>query len=192
MTLQPINHPTDLEIGKSAAALVPLKDPRMQEFLAYRALGFNQTEACNLLGIHRSIIAGWRTKEPRFLEMEENLHELREELATKAINIAYLRNFVMVMEKDRRILQKAIEESNKFDDDGNELAEDEKVELTKEEREYLHKIRGQYTPVQLQMLKEKSGLLDKLPEFSEFVMGFHKGKNGSTEMKAVLRTGLNE
>lgn len=145
-------------LDKAMVALVPIADINKSRYLAYRAIGFTVMQTARLLGLHKVTIARWRKSDQQFAELETTrLDELRDILTTKAINVDYARNFLLIMEKDRRVIEKSIK-----------LPE----ELTKGEQEYLLKARGHYTPQQFKALQQETGPLANLPDFMGFVMGF--------------------
>ena len=79
--------------------------------------------------------------------MEKRLPEFRKALANEYCEIEFVRNFRLVMEKDHQIIKKALEVVGEFFD-----AQGKKIDipnLTKQENDYLLKMRAYYTPQQL-------------------------------------------
>jgi len=73
----------------------------------------------------------------QFSELEERIPEFRRELSKEYVEIEFFRNFRLALEKDYRILQKSL--NSEF--------------LTKQDHDYLIKLRSQYTPQQLSILE---------------------------------------
>lgn len=126
-----------------AESILPLFDnERKNKYLALRALNLTVTEAARLLGYELSTIRHWRASDEKFKEMDMGgISEVREKMANKYLSAEFTRNFHLALQKDFTILMKSV------------LGE----VLTDREHEYLLKIRPQYTPQQLGMIKQLAG-----------------------------------
>lgn len=105
--------------------------------MGYLACGFHVDEALYVLGL----TVGWldeQRQDESFLAIELKVPEIRKELSKEYVELDFFRNFRLVLEKDYRILNKSIHDEI----------------LTKQEHEYLIKLRSAYTPQQLQILEQ--------------------------------------
>lgn len=120
-----------------AGAVVPY--PRSSEkalYLGYLACGLSVRESLRMIGRSKPWLSSCR-HDPKFVELEERIPEFRRELSKEYVEIEFFRNFRLALEKDFRILKKSL---------GSEL-------LTKQDHDYLIKLRSQYTPQQLSILE---------------------------------------
>jgi len=121
-----------------ATTLIPWrKDDFRARYMGYLACGFSPDEALYMLGLNR----GWleeQRQDSSFNEVEVRVPEIRKELSKEYIELDFFRNFRLVIEKDYRILKKSIEEEV----------------LSKQEHDYLLKLRSAYSPQQLQILEQ--------------------------------------
>jgi hypothetical protein len=132
---------TDVEaIAESA---IPLFDNQNKNrYLALRAVNLTVTEAARLLNLELSTINHWRRTDEEFKKADmEGMSVTREKLGNKFLSMEFTRNFHLALQKDFTVLMKSV------------LGET----LSKEEHEYLLKIRPQYTPQQLGMIKQLAG-----------------------------------
>jgi len=128
--------PPELSIAMS---LLPYSwDSNKARYLAYRACGFTNKEAGKLIGISQPSISQWRETDPKFVELEDTLPELQSKLQEQFLNMEFVRNFTLVLRKDYEVVNKSLD--------------DERV-MTKFDQDYLMKMRGQYTPQQLQVIR---------------------------------------
>jgi len=121
-----------------ASSLVPYHrdDPRAH-FLISCACGFSIREALKYIGRSKSALSLWR-RDPRFVDLESRLPEIKKTLGMEYTSLEFLRNFRMVLEKDFQVIRKSL--------DKNQV-------LTVQESSYLIKMRSQYTPQQLQIIE---------------------------------------
>ncbi len=127
------------------SAIIPFvySDDRAK-FLGYRACGMSIREALQLVGKSKPTLSFWR-KDPIFVETENRIPEYRKELSKEYVEIEFFRNFRLALEKDYRILTRALNPPK--DAQGFEIP------MTKQDHDYLIKMRSQYSPQQLQVLE---------------------------------------
>ncbi len=128
-------------------------DDKKSKFLAMRASGFATREALNLCDSAKSTLSGWR-KIPKFVEIENNLPELRQQIRMEYSSTMFFRNYVMVQNKDFQILERSLEtdDIDIVDSHGKTRKRKIAAQLTKQENDYLLKLRTHYTPQQLEAL----------------------------------------
>lgn len=135
-----------------AQTIVPYpRDDARARYLGLRACGFTIREALKLMGYAHSTLSLWR-QTPQFVELELKLPEYRRQLAAEYIALEFKRNFRLVMEKDFLVIKKSLDKVR--GDDGKYRP----VALLPQEQQYLLKLRGFYTPQQLQILEALAGL----------------------------------
>jgi hypothetical protein len=143
-----------------ASSVVPYPyDDLKGKFLRFRALGFSNVEACRALGIGKSVISEWRGDDIRFLNLESRIPEFRKELAMDWISMQFARNMALAMLKDQDVLLKATNPRKIMTRVviGGKVSEKEvemEIPMSEQDHEYLKKMRGIYTPEQLEKLKE--------------------------------------
>lgn len=124
-----------------AGAVVPY--PRSSDkakYLGYLACGLSVREALRIIGKSKQWLSNCRhlyAGHDKFVELEERVPEFRRELSKEYVEIEFFRNFRLALEKDFRILKKSL---------SSEI-------LTKQDHDYLIKLRSQYTPQQLTILE---------------------------------------
>ena len=144
--------PTESKEISIASAIVPWPyDDNKSLYLGYRACGFSVREAERALGIGKSAISNWRAEDPEFVRLENDLPNIRKTLAKDYVELEFMRNFRLVLEKDRRIISKSLG-YGKIDKETNQPEE-----MTREEHEYLLKMRGQYTVDQMKSIEQIVG-----------------------------------
>ncbi len=151
MTSQPLQLPSAEPKEVSAAAtLIPYRrDDLRAKYLGYLCCGFSDEEALYVLGLNRSWVELMR-EDSKFTDLEERIPELRKVLSQEYTEMDFYRNFRMVLEKDHRVLRTSL---------GMELVKDEETgelvpaQLSSFDQQYLLKMRGAYTPQQLQLLE---------------------------------------
>jgi len=122
-----------------ATTLIPWrKDDYRARYMGYLACGFNTEEALYMLGLKVDWLDEQRQDES-FSDIELRVPEIRKELSKEYIELDFFRNFRMVLEKDYRVLKAALDE--------------DKI-LSKQDHDYLLKLRSGYTPQQLQILEQ--------------------------------------
>ena len=130
-----------------AEAMLPIlsNDTTKGKYLSLRSLNFTVLEAAKLVGVTLATIFRWRRDDEKFLQMDtEGISEARKKVANEFLAGEFVRNFHLALQKDMVVLMKAA------------LGED----MTPNETEYLLKIRPQYTPQQLGMIKQLAGEVD--------------------------------
>jgi len=140
----PLNSDQPKELS-AASTLIPYrKDDIRSKYLSYLACGFSDEEALFVLRLNYSWLDLMR-QDSAFSNIEVRIPEIRKELGREYAELDFLRNFRMVLEKDHRVLRKSLE--MELDEDG------EPIDLSPYEHQYLLKLRGAYTPQQLQLLE---------------------------------------
>jgi len=140
-----------------AQSIVPYnRDDDRARYLGLRASGFKIREALRLIGKAQSTLSAWRHDEV-FSDLENRIPEFRHELALEYANLEFVRNYRLILEKDYRVIKQSLEKD---------------VILSKQEHEYLLKMRSHYTPQQLQIIEtlvlaEKAG---QTFDFTDFVV----------------------
>ena len=150
-----------------AQSIIPYpRDDSRARYLGLRASGFTIREALKLTGNAHSTLSLWR-KNPQFVDIENRLPEYQKTLSKEYANLEFLRNYRLVLEKDYRVLKHSLNPQY-ADVDGIKV----EIPLTKQEQEYLIKMRSHYTPQQLQIIESiVSGDGDKGEfDFTKFVL----------------------
>jgi len=130
-----------------AEAIIPWpKDDEKAMFLGYRASGLSVREALQMVNRGKSWLS-WIRTDARFADLEGRIPEFRKTLAKEYIELEFYRNFRLALEKDYQVLKKSI--SKEPDEDGKLHT----TVLSRQEHEYLIKLRSQYTPAQIQILE---------------------------------------
>lgn len=130
-----------------AEAMLPIlsNDTNKGKYLALRALNFAVEESAQLVGVTLATIFRWRRDDPKFNDMDtEGISEARKKVANEFLAGEFVRNFHLALQKDMKVLMKAALEQP----------------MTETETEYLLKIRPQYTPQQLGVIKQLAGEVD--------------------------------
>lgn len=124
-----------------ATTLIPWrKDDNRARYLGYLACGFSPEESLYMMGKKLDWLEEQRQSSD-FAAFELKVPEIRKELSREYIELDFFRNFRMVLEKDYRVLKKALE----FSDVGI---------MSTQDHQYLLKMRSAYTPQQLQILAQ--------------------------------------
>ena len=165
--------PTEIAPGDAeqiAKSIVPYnRDDARCRYLGLRASGFGIREALRLISKAQSTLSSWRHDEV-FVDLESRIPELRQKLALEYVNLEFLRNYRLILEKDYRVISASL--SSKKDEDGN------LIPMNKQDHEYLIKMRGHYTPQQLQIM-ETLFMADKSGQgfdFTNFVLSMSRTK----------------
>lgn len=144
------NNPKGSPETSIASTLIPWdRDDERALYFGYRSSGLSVRETLHMLKRSKSWLSLQR-KDPEFVDLEKRIPEFWDELSKEYIKLETFRNFRFVLEKDRRILEKALK-TGKIDKDGMPIS------LTKHEQEYLIKLRTMYTPAQIQILEALAG-----------------------------------
>ena len=178
-----LDHTLQLPSGEpkevsAAITLIPYRrsDDRAK-YLGWCSSGFSDEEALFVLGLTRAWLESARQDE-KFLELEERVPEFRRELSREYTELDFLRNFRMVLEKDKRVIQRSLEMELVEDEDTGELVP---AEMSPYDQQYLLRLRSAYTPQQLQLLEAVVSGKDGGFNFAEWV-----SKN--QEVIAISRT----
>jgi hypothetical protein len=128
-----------------ASSIIPYdRDDEAAMYFGYRVCGLSVREALQLIDRSKAWLSGCR-HDPKFVELESRIPELRQELSRDYNEIEWFRNFRLVLEKDYRVLKRSLEMEK--DSDGKP------VKMSDADTAYLLKLRSQYTPQQLGMLE---------------------------------------
>jgi hypothetical protein len=125
-------------------------------YFGARANGLSVREALHYIKRSKAWLSGCR-HDPVFVELEVKIPDFRRDLAKEYVELNTYRNYFMVLEKDKQVLEKSIN-----------LKEGEY--LSRQESEYLIKLRTMYTPAQLQILEGLVKGSEGGWNFSEFIM----------------------
>ena len=161
--LLPIREDTDSKVGYSAepipeqvaiaGSLIPYsRDDEKARYLGYLACGFSIREALHLIERSKPWLSLCR-HDPKFVDLENRIPEIRKELAKEYTELEFFRNFRLALEKDFRVLWKSLnpDKASVPQLDGSTKMVD--VPMPRQDHEYLLKIRSQYSPQQLQILE---------------------------------------
>ncbi len=139
-----VDEPTDLTTTEGIAqTLLPYytDGSKKASYLKYIIAGFSKMEAAKLCELGKyplKTIHRWE-EDPVFVALlEKSRTDLRDELSNKLVDIEFTRNFMLVMQKDLKVL---------FKDATGEV-------LSEKENDYLNLIRKFYTPQQYAMVKQ--------------------------------------
>lgn len=150
MQSNPLQLPsTEPKEVSAATTLIPYRrgDDRAK-YLSWLCCGFNDEESLYVLGLTTSWLAIARL-DSKFTDLESRIPEFRKELSREYIDMDFQRNFRMVLEKDRRVMMRALEMELVEDEDGKMVP----AEMTSFDQQYLLRLRSAYTPQQLQLLE---------------------------------------
>jgi len=137
------------EVATAATLLPYRRDDNRSKYLGYLCCGFSEEEALFVLGLNIPWLKMQRN-DITFAELEEHgLVGIRKELSRDYTEMDFVRNFRMILEKDHRVIRKSLGMELEPDEDGQLVP----AELTPYEFQYLIKLRGAYTPQQLQLLE---------------------------------------
>ncbi len=136
------------EVAGIASSVIPYpRDDNKAKYLGLRATGFSVREALAWLKLAKSTLSFWRLN-PEFCKLEESVPSFRKTLGMEYAGLEFLRNFRMVLEKDREVLDKSLKGSRVVGTkDGKPIYA--AAPLTAEEHEYFLKMRSFYPPQQL-------------------------------------------
>jgi hypothetical protein len=136
--------PAPTETENMVRATLPYsEDSKKSKYLSYRLMNFTPRESMKLAKVASRTRDYWIEKDPMFVELDnEGLTDRRKQLAAEYLNIEFTRNFRMVLEKDFQVLYKALTDD---------------LNMSKNDTEYLMRLRGHYTPQHLAMIKSLMG-----------------------------------
>ena len=151
-----------------ASAVIPWPyDDSKGMYLGFRASGFSVREALRAVGVGKSSLSNWRAEDAEFVRIENDLPNIRKQLAKDYIELEFTRNFRLVLEKDFRVVQKSLGNIMVKNPETGELEADD---MTKYDQEYLLKMRGQYTVDQIKALEAVIGQ-NNSQSFTELMQG---------------------
>ena len=121
-----------------AKSIVPYnRDDARARYLGLRSSGLGLREALRYIGKAQSTLSAWR-HDPVFKDLEDRIPEFRKELSLEYVNLEFVRNYRLILEKDYRVIKGSLEKD---------------TELSKQDHDYLLKLRTHYTPQQLQIME---------------------------------------
>lgn len=129
------------------------RDDDRARYLGLRCSGFTIREALTLIGKSKSALSGWR-HDPKFVDLEDRIPELRKSLGMEYVAFETLRNFRLVLEKDYRVLKESLQPHKKTVKDAQGNTEEVDVGMNEQDFKYLLAIRSNYTPAQLKAIEE--------------------------------------
>ena len=164
-------------------SLVPwnLDDDRSR-YLGLRSSGFTTREALGLIGKAKSTLSLWR-HDPKFLELEDSMPELRKTLALEYAGLEFLRNYRLVLEKDYRIVSDSLKKHYREDKDGDKI----EIPMDSQDHKYLLQMRSHYTPQQLQAIEQLFGRGNKDGERTDWTDIVLSMKRTTEEVKIETR-----
>jgi len=134
------NNPKGSPEVSIASTIVPWdRDDERALYFGYRASGLSVRETLHMIQRSKPWLSLQR-RNPSFVDLEHRIPEFRRELSKEYVEIEFFRNFRLVLEKDHQIIQKSLN-LKKGDT------------LSRQEHEYLIKLRSQYSPTQIQILE---------------------------------------
>jgi hypothetical protein len=155
--------PNDTRSIVEAALPYFTDDTNKAKYLSYRLNYFSVLESCHLCGFHIKTIHRWRDADPIFRKLDvEDMGGLRKQLSAQFLDMEYTRNFRLLLAKDFKVILKSL---------GND-------ELSKNENDYLLRLRGHYSPQNLAMIKQLvgGGTIDKPFDFTKLTLTIRKEK----------------
>lgn len=150
--------PMPEEVAVATTVIPYSRDDSKCRYLGYRACGFSIREALQVLSLTKQWLT-WCRREPQFVQLENNIPTFRKELSKEYIEIEFFRNFRYTLEKDFQVLKNSL----KKDGFGNSDV------MSKQDHDYLLKLRSQYTPQQLQILEAVVSGTDGGTNFARFI-----------------------
>jgi len=134
------NNPKGSPEVSVASSIVPYdRDDERALYFGYRASGLSVRETLHMIQRSKPWLSLQR-HDPVFVDLEHRIPEFRRELSKEYVEIEFFRNFRLILEKDHQIIQRSLN-----------LKKDET--LSRQDQEYLIKLRSQYSPTQIQILE---------------------------------------
>lgn len=151
---------TDVELSDKgtpetsiASSIIPYsRDTEEARWLGYRACGFSIREALQMVDRSKTWLSLQR-RNPIWVDLETRIPEFRRELSKEYTEIEFFRNFRLVLEKDHRVLQATLFPKKMSVTLSDGTTQEVDTPMSKQDHEYLIKLRSQYTPQQLQILE---------------------------------------
>jgi len=136
-TLIPQQAESNFENALSILQRVDGYDEKISSYISFRACYFSITESLKMANATKKELQSWYQDE-EFHNLDTKLiKEFQKAHGKTALTIQYTRNFRLVVQKDAEVISKSL--------DPNEV-------LSKFEEQYLNRLRGTYSPEQLQKL----------------------------------------
>jgi len=134
------NNPKGSPEVSIASSLIPWdRDDERALYFGYRASGLSVRETLHMIQRSKPWLSLQR-HDPVFVDLEKRIPEFRRELSKEYVEIEFFRNFRLILEKDHQIIQRSLN-LKKGDT------------LSRQDQEYLIKLRSQYSPTQIQILE---------------------------------------
>ena len=134
------NNPKGSPEVSIASSIIPWdRDDERALYFGYRASGLSVRETLHMIQRSKPWLSLQR-HDPVFVDLEKRIPEFRRELSKEYVEIEFFRNFRLILEKDHQIIQKSLN-----------LKKGET--LSRQDQEYLIKLRSQYSPTQIQILE---------------------------------------
>ena len=156
-------------------------DTNKHRYLSFRVCGFTIREAATLAGVRESTVREWRRSDAQFKELETvHLGALREKYSNKYVEVEFLRNYRLILEKDLRVIRKSIDTPD---------------DMSAAENSYLKAARSHYTPQQLATLKEILGEFKPVDNgtarnfsYTQFILDLSRRFSEETDIKEIRET----
>jgi hypothetical protein len=149
-------------------------DSKKSRYIGYRASGFRTKEALQLTGITLRSLFSWRASDPIFVSWETQLPQLRKTVGVEYSYMEFLRNYRLILRKDYEVFKKSLSSPDA---------------LTKFDQDYLMKARTHYTPQQLQIMQQMTGMSQSDAtnfNFNEFILSLQrKNADGTTNTVTI-------
>lgn len=167
-----------LDIADSTLPTFSFADGGKRTYLSFRLTGFSKAEARQYAKIAPRTLAHWIATDTEFNRIEKgDLNELRKQFAKEILEIEHTRNFKLALEKDHKILRKAVSHPRN---------------MTKDDTDYLLKIRPLYTPQQAAALDSLFKDRDTGLESFDEILLLARRTHGQAQSSANQTTGRYE
>lgn len=134
------NNPKGSPEVSIASTLIPWdRDDERALYFGYRASGLSVRETLHMIKRSKPWLSLQR-HDSTFVDLEHRIPEFRRELSKEYVEIEFFRNFRLILEKDHQVIQRSLD-LKKGD------------VLSRQDQEYLIKLRSQYSPTQIQILE---------------------------------------
>lgn len=140
--LPPGDIPSEVAI---AGSIIPYsRESNRAMYLGYRASGLSVREALHMIDRSPTWLSLAR-RDSTFVDLENRIPEFRKELSKEYVELDFYRNFRLLMEKDHRVLKSSL--------GLNKDENDNVIPISKQDHDYLLKMRSMYSPQQWQILE---------------------------------------
>ena len=142
-----------------AEAFLPYypEDTKKASYLKFRVAGFGFVDSCLLADVHKKTVMRWRNDDPEFKRIDTaDMATIRQKLAAQYLSIEFTRNMTLFLQKDFKILMKdALVGAVPTGEKDPATGKDKTIScLSKDEQNYLIKIRPFYTPQALAEIQQ--------------------------------------